>query len=322
MAVEKHTDNADRGWDNYAERVLRNEGRLEGLEGLVAETRAADKALIEQRSDSLARELERRATALLELVTARADAVLALGREERAGDRRAVHDLRELYDTAIRLNFEQSHTEIESLRDIHNLNISKVMAQIDQLAQQVQARHESDREARQLQASENVRHFDQLNHADEKRQEFQANSVTRELYQADKDAAIAREGLLRDQIIALDRTMLTMSPMEWADKAHGEMVARTERAIEANTKVLDGKITSLGEKVGDLRSYRDTTAGRSSGYSAVYAWVATALAIIISAIILGTSLLSDGKADPVTEPLGLHDVIDPAWYHPPATNGQ
>ncbi len=266
-------DNADSGWDNYAERVLRNEGRLAGLETLVAETRAADGKLIEQRSDSLARELERRADALLELVTARADAVLALSREERNGDRRGVADLKELYDTAIRLNFEQSHTEI------------------DQLAQQVKAQHDSDREARQLQAVENARHFDQLNHADEKRQEFQANSVTRELYQADKDAALAREGLLRDQIISLDRTMLTMSPIEWADKVHAEMLSRTERSISATTEVLEGKIAALGEKVGDLRTYKDTTAGRSSGYSAVYAWVATALTIIIAAIILVSSFL-------------------------------
>ncbi len=291
MTAEKHTDNADRGWDNYSERVLRNEGRLEGLEGLVAETRAADGKLIEQRSDSLARELERRATALLELVTARADAVLALGREERAGDRRAVHDLRELYDTAIRLNFEQSHTEIESVREVHNLNMSKMAAQLDQLAKHVESRNESDREARQLQAASNARHFDQLNHADEKRQEFQSTTVGREVYQADKDAALAREALLRDQMIALDRTMLAMTPMAQSDKAHAELLARTERTVSASALVLEGKIAALGEKVGDLRTYKDTTAGRSSGYSAVYAWVATALTIVIAAIILVSSFL-------------------------------
>ncbi len=284
-------EQADSTADDYAERVLRNEGRLAGLEILVAETRTADGKLIEQRSDSLARELERRADALLELVTARADAVLALGKEEREGDRRAVADLKELYDTAIRLNFEQSHTEIESLRDIHNLNMSKMLAQLDQLAQQVQARHESDREARQLQATSNARHFDQLNHADEKRQEFQANTVGREVYQADKDAALAREALLRDQIVSLDRTMLTMTPVAQSDKAHGELLSRMERTVSASSEVLEGKLAALGEKVSDLRSHRDTTEGRSSGYSAVYAWAATALAIVISAIILGNSLL-------------------------------
>ncbi len=317
MAIEQ-ADNADSGWDNYAERVLRNEGRLEGLEGLVAETRAADGKLIEQRSDSLARELERRADALLELVTARADAVLALSREERAGDRRAVHDLKELYDTAIRLNFEQSHTEIESLREIHDHDLNKltlrldrevelalekgesdvahvedkVMAQLDQLAQQVKDRHESAREARQLQSASNARHFDALNHADEKRQDFQSTTVGRELYQADKDAALAREALLRDQMIALDRTMLAMTPMAQSDKAHAELLARTERTVSASALLLDGKINALGEKVGDLRKSRDTTEGRSSGYSAVYAWVATAVTIVIAAIILGNTLLA------------------------------
>lgn len=317
MNSEGRTGHADRGWDGYAERVLRNEGRLEGLEALVAEARVADRRLIEQRSDSLARELERRADSLLELVTARADAVLALGREERESDRRAVQDVREFYDTAIRLNFEQSHTEITGVREVHDLRLNKLtlrldhelalalekgasdvehvesrmQSQIDQLAQQVQSRHESDREARQLQATANARHFDALNHADEKRQEFQANSVTRELYQADKDAALAREGLLRDQIISLDRIMLTMTPIAQSDKASTDLMARMERTVSASTEVMEGKIAALGEKVDDLRSYKDSTTGRSSGYSAVYAWVATALTIIIAAIVLGASFL-------------------------------
>ncbi|MBA2528513.1 MAG: hypothetical protein H0V19_00875, partial [Euzebyales bacterium] len=81
-------EEADATADDYQERVLRNEGRLLGLESLVSETREADRKLIEQRSDSLAQELERRAEALLELVTARADAVLVLSQTEREADQR------------------------------------------------------------------------------------------------------------------------------------------------------------------------------------------------------------------------------------------
>ena len=122
-AVPDHsTDHADEGWDDHTQRVLRNEGRLGGLEVLVAETRESDNKLISQRSESLAQELVRSREGVLELVTARADAVKALGEEERNSDRRygellaeqtekrraqAEVLLREMYTTIIR----QSHDE-------------------------------------------------------------------------------------------------------------------------------------------------------------------------------------------------------------------
>lgn len=291
-------DLADSIADGYAERVLRNEGRLAGLENLVAETRESDRKLIEQRSESLARELERRAEALLELVTARADAVLSLGREERHSDRREVEilyteaekrasvsfdSLREVYTTAIRQNYEQSREAINALEQ-------RRTGETEKLEQMVRQWRDSDREARELFASELARHLDVLNHNNERMSAFQAVSVTRELWQSEKDAAINREGLLRDQIIALDKTMLTMTPIAQSDKSHAEIVARIEASITASSQVLDNKIAVVTEKVSDLKTYRDTTSGRSSGVSALYAWIATAIVIIGAIVAIVTAV--------------------------------
>jgi len=298
--VTEKSDHADAGWDDYAERVLRNESRLEGLETLIAETRESDSKLVEQRSESLAQELERRAESLLELVTARADAVLVLGHEERDSDRRelalitseadrrgelALSLLREVYDTAIRQNYEQSREAITALEQ-------RRVAASDKLEQMVRQWRDSDREARELFAAGLARHLDQLNHNNERMREFQANSVTRELWQSEKDASITREGLLRDQIIALDKVMLTMTPTALSDKSHVELQTRLDTAIAAASKVLDNKIDVVSEKVSELKSYRDTTSGRSSGYTAVYGWGVAGITILISIIVMANAFLS------------------------------
>lgn len=315
------SDHADSGWDDYAERVLRNEGRLGGLETLVAETREADRKLIEQRAESLARELERRAEALLELVTARADAVLALGNEEREADRREVltwqteHEklmlemrtatrregelalglLREVYDTAIkeandrnreaiRQNYEQSREAIHALEQ-------RRAAATDRLEQMVRQWRESDREARELFAAETTRHLEQLNHNNERMATFQSNSVTRELWQAEKDAAIAREGLLRDQIIQIDRVLLTMTPVAQSEKAYAAIREEIRVAVNAAAEVLTNKIGVVDEKVAELKTFRDTTTGRSSGYTAFYGWLVAALGLILTVVIAAASTL-------------------------------
>lgn len=304
MSTERETlvpdisEHADSGWDDYAERVLRNEGRLEGLENLIAEIREADRKLIEQRSDSLAVEMERRADALLELVTAKADAVLALGTEEREADRRYVEVrleeadrrgemalglLREVYDTAIQKNYEQSQEAINALEQ-------RRIAATEKLEQMVRQWRDSDREAKELFAAELARHLDALNHNNERMREFQNQSVTRELWQSEKDAAITRESLLRDQIIALDRTMLTMTPIEQADKTHAEMLKRMETSMESVSKVLDNKIGNLTEKVEDLKSYTDNRRGRSAGYQSFYGWGIAAVTLVISVIIMANAL--------------------------------
>ncbi len=287
--MTEKSEHADAGWDDRAERVLRNEARLEGLEILLAETRKADGKLIEQRSDSLR-----------ELVTARADAVLLLGHEERESDRRevatitteadrrgqlALNLLREVYDTAIRQNYEQSREAITALEQ-------RRVAASDKLEQMVRQWRDSDREARELFAAELARHLDALNHNNERMREFQANSVTRELWQSEKDAAITREGLLRDQIIALDKVMLTMTPTTLSDKTHVELQTRFDTAIAAASKVLDNKIDVVSEKVGELKTYRDTTSGRSSGYTAVYGWAVAGITVLISIIVMANAFLS------------------------------
>ncbi len=306
-------EHADSGWDDYAERVLRNEGRLAGLETLVAETREADRKLIEQRSESLARELERRAEALLELVTARADAVLALGAEERQSDQNAIevwkteHEklmnvlreatlregqinmtlLREMYDKAIQQNYEQSREAISALEQ-------RRIAATDRLEQMVTQWRDSDREARELFAAETARHLDQLNHNNERMAAFQANSVTRELWQSEKDAAITREGLLRDQIIALEKTVLGMTPLAQSDKAHHDIRLFVEKAVSAASEVLDNKITVVGDKVADLRESRSSSQGRSAGYSAFYGWGIAALTLLVSVSIAANAAFGNG----------------------------
>lgn len=283
-------DHADSGWDGYAERVLRNESRLQSLESLVVEIRESDRKLIDQRSDSLAQELERRA-----------DALLALGHEERAGDRRemaiitddaekrnelGLRLLREVLETALKQNYEQSREAIAALEQ-------RRIAATAALEQMVKQWRESDKEARVLFADDLGRHLDALNHNNERMNAFQSQSVTRELWQSETAAALNREALLRDQIIALDRTVLTMTPMAVSDKSHTELVARTEAAIAASVAVLDGKITVVSDKVAELKEYRDTTTGRSSGYSAFYGWIAAGLSIFVAIIVLANAFLGN-----------------------------
>ena len=313
-------EHADAGWDDYAERVLRNEARLEGLENLVAETRASDRKLIEQRSESLARELERRADSLLELVTARADAVLTLGKEEREADRREVgkyvelHQqntdqlkesirregeitlklLREVYDTALSEIRTSTKEGLEAnLRQsqaaIHELELRRVAA-TEKVEQMVRQWRESVREARELFAAETTRHLEQLNHNNERISLFQANSVTRELWQSEKDASISREGVLRDQILALERTLLGMTPLSSSDKAHAELRQFIEKSVAAQGEVLSNKIGVVDEKVVDLKTYRDTTMGKSSGYTAFWGWIAAAITLILGVVVAANAL--------------------------------
>lgn len=302
-------DNADSGWDDYAERILRNEGRLQGLEALVSETRESDRKLVHQRSESLDRELERRA-----------DALLVLSKEERESDRREVelwqrkHEdiaqvmrddlqhqseislnlLREVYDTAIReaaarnteaikQNYEQSREAIRALEQ-------RGTAANEKMDQMVRQWRDSDREARVLFATETARHLDQLNHNNERMAAFQANSVTRELWQSEKEATATREAVLRDQVIALDRVLLTMQPMAVADKSHSEMMTRIEAYIKSQAEVLDQKITTANEKITKVEKYQDTASGRSSGYSALYGWAVAAIGLMV-AIIVGANAL-------------------------------
>lgn len=303
------TERADSGWDDYAERVLRNEGRLAGLELLVSETREADGKLIEARSNALAKELERRADSLLELVTARADAVLALGKEERRGDRRELairfeeHDrvakerieaqqregelalklLREVYDTAIHQNYEQSREAIHALEQ-------RRVAATDKVEQMVRQWRESDREARQIFAKETLRHLEQLNHNNERMSNFQANSVTRELWQSEKDAAVAREAVLREQIVALERTLVSMTPLTASDKAHSELRALIDKSVGAMGDVVNAKITTVDEKVADLRTRQDLNTGKSAGYNAFYGWAVAAIGLLITVIVTANSI--------------------------------
>ncbi len=284
--------------------MLRNEGRLLGLERLVEETRESDRNLIEQRSDSLAQELERRAGALLELVTARADAVLLLGRTERESDLREARDALEAHsknaDERWTTDQKAMRLAVDTVSSLFNEKIEALeerrIAATEALESVVNQWRESDREARILLTVEINRRLDVLNHADEKRQEFQSHAVTRELFTSEKEAQVQRESVIRDQINALDRMMLGLTPTSVSDKAHADILSRQEAAIAAASLTLDTRIEGLSEKITELKSYRDTAAGRSTGYTSVYGWViagiGASVAIITMVIIIANLLTS------------------------------
>lgn len=271
LVVEKESQ-VDAGWDNAIERVLRNEGRLLGLEQLVRETRESDRKLVEQRSDSLAQELERRAESLARLTE-----------RERETIEQKLALLREIYDAAIYENRKQSDEAIKG-------NEEHSVARYGALVQQVAGWRESDREARDLATVWTNQRLDALNHADEKRQEFQANAVTRELFTADREAQTQRESVLRDQIIALDRTMLGMTPTSVSEKAHSDVAARNEAAVAAASLTLNTKINVLDDKIAEMKTRLDTSTGRSTGYSSLYGWAVAAVGLIITFIIAANTL--------------------------------
>ncbi len=288
MAEER----ADQGWDDWPERVLRNEGRLLGLEQLVKETRESDRNLIGQRSESLAKELERRAESLLELVTARADAVLLLSQTERASDLREARDALEAHaanaDERWTTDQKAMRLAVDSVSDLFHEKIEALeerrISATDAVAAMVAQWRECDQDARELITAEVNRRLDSLNHADEKRQAFQANAVTRELFAAEKEAQAQRESSTRDQIVALDRAMLGMTPAAVSEKAHIDIITRMDAAIIAAAKTLDTRVNVIDEKINDLKTYRDTQAGRSTGYTAVYGWAVGGVAAIVGII--------------------------------------
>jgi hypothetical protein len=294
MADQERAGEADSTADDYQERVLRNEGRLYGLEQLVGETRDSDRKLIEQRSESLAQELERRAESLLELVTARADAVLVLSQTERQSDLREARDalIAHAANADERWSTDQKamRLAVDTVADLFNEKIEALeerrIAATEALETVVNAWRESDREARVLLTIEINRRLDVLNHADSKRQEFQASAVTRELFNADKEAQTHRESVLREQITALDRALLGMTPTAVSDKAHSDMTARFEDAIAASAKTLDTRIDVNSDKINELKSSRDMLAGKSQGTTVTIGYLIAVATLTISLVVL------------------------------------
>ncbi len=294
MADQERAGEADSTADDYQERVLRNEGRLYGLEQLVGETRESDRKLIEQRSESLAQELERRAESLLELVTARADAVLVLSQTERQSDLREARDalISHTRNADERWQGDQKamRLAVDSVAALFNEKIEALeerrIAATEALETVVNAWRDSDREARLLLTIEINRRLDVLNHADAKRQEFQASAVTRELFSADKEAQAHRETMVRDQITALDRALLGMTPTAVSDKAHADMTARFEDAITASAKTLDTRIDVNSDKINELKSSRDTLAGKSQGTTVTIGYLIAVATLTISLVVL------------------------------------
>ena len=321
MMTSPNEGAADQVQDNYADRVVRNEGRLQTLEQLMATVRQADRELIQQRADSLAKELETRQATLLALTQEQRDADL---REMRDGVQHA-HDkgmqalglLREVYDTALQKNYEQSQTAIEAVNDkcltrfaqsqkatdalddrvSHNIEAleQRRVAATAQLRQQVEQWRNSDREARELQAAEYARRLDVLNHAHEKQLEFQANSVTRELWEASEQAWNAREKADHDKLAQLDRALLSMTPLSVSERAHEQMQQRWDAALHSHSEAMQVKVDNQATQIADLKERLDVQGGKATGYTAVYGWGVAALTLLVSLVFLANALFGDAR---------------------------
>jgi hypothetical protein len=269
---------ADAGWDDYQERVLRNEGRLAGLEQLVAETREADRKLIEQRSASLSDELERRAESLT-----------ILSDEQRSADQREYRAELAAHERIADQRWQAHQALLEQYNEMATRLYKEVAdalhAETQQLDAKVSLWRESDKAARDLQAAEYERRLGVLNHANARQIEFQGKSVTRELFQSEKEAQAHREQVLRDQLIALDRALLGMTPQASSERANAALNDRITDAVAASARTLDTKVETLKETLTEVKSYVDTTRGRSAGYSQLYAWAIGAVGLIISVVI-------------------------------------
>lgn len=294
MATANDNSGADIHWDTYAERVLRNEGRLSALEQLVRETREADRRLIEQRSDSLAGEAERARNALQDLTQEQREAdnrehrdsvseqnrhmaaMTAIGEEKHLALNQRVdacNDQQEQRWAADDARWAQAarlyEARVESMEQ-------RRAAGLDALDQRVRQWRESDTEARVLQADEYARRLDVLNHAHEKQVEFQANSVSRELFGAEQKAQVEREAALRDQIIALEKSL----------------IARAESALDNTALTLDTKIEVVKDAMGDLRRGADITSGKSIGKSTLAAYAFGIVGSLGSLILIANILTS------------------------------
>ena len=277
---------ADQAWDDYQARVLRNEERLRGLEQMVNERIETDRSIAEQRAESLSAELERRA-----------GEVETLALERRSADRReyretlAAHELAEIERWANAVTkFESEAKHLETLALVydekHHAEIERRIAGDEKLEALVTGWRQSDERARLLQAEEYARRLEVLNHAHERQQEFQSQAVTRELFASEKEAQLNREAVLREQILSLDRAMLGMLPSSRADAMRTEISARGEAALESVRTALNIRLDGLAERVDELKQTATLQAGKGAGVAALYGWIAAAVGMVLSVVII------------------------------------
>lgn len=256
VATDEHVpkQNADEGWDTYQERVLRNEGRLEGLEQLVRETRAADAKLVGQRSDSLAKELEEAAGSLRSLMQEQRSADKEEFRAE-LGSAKELNDVhrveqekrldqvlalfREITSTALQKNFDQSNAQIEALQ-----NIMAIW-------------RETDKEARLLQAEEYARRLSDLNHEHQRTAEVLARSVTQEVFHQSTKS-------LDEKIGVVDRAILTMPTNASMAATVDGINKRVEQASKTHSDVSEAKSKVMEDKLADLKDSANKTEGATN----------------------------------------------------------
>jgi hypothetical protein len=219
--------------------------------------------------------------------------------------------LREMQDTAIRQNYEQSNIQITGVRDVLDLHITKLTLRLEhemnlarnaatsdldhvderwkaalaQLSERVAEWRSTDREARELQAHETTRRLDDLNHNRERIEVVLASTVSRDLWESEKGAQVGRDGVLRDQVSALDRALLGMNSIAASESAHAAINKRIDEMVGQATGQVNAKMDAFAEKLADMKARIDTSTGKSSGYSAFYGWAVAAVGLLVTVII-------------------------------------
>jgi hypothetical protein len=169
----------DRGEDNIAERVVRNEGELQGLRSVVEVARQSDRELVDHKSNTLAEELERTTESLRVLAVAQREADLREHREALAGwsqyanarweaDHRAV-------DLAVNAVRELMDSRMEALEQRRIADTSAVRDELRQT-------RASDKEALSLVTESVDRRLAELNHNRQTQKDILAGTVSRELF--------------------------------------------------------------------------------------------------------------------------------------------
>jgi hypothetical protein len=281
-------ESIDPVWDGLKERVLRIEGELHHLENLLQEYRTTDVQLLQHKLDAVGKELRDEINALK-----------AMRIEAREADQREIHlklEASVALQEAHRAENEKFSTYVlDLLKEARASDLSVFQEQLSALEgrrivatemveEKIKVWRAYDKEALDKQAQEYERRLQVLNGEHQRTAHVLANSISREMFQSEKDAII-------QSITALDRTLLGMTPRVESDKAHTELALRFETAVAAASNVLDTKINVAQGQIADLKEYVDKTSGRNSGYSAVYGWGIAAVTILISIILMANTFL-------------------------------
>lgn len=296
---------ADQGWDTYQERVLRNEGRLEGLEQLVRETREADRKLVDQRADSLAKELTEKATALQSLMAeqrgadaeqfrAELDAAKELSDTQRLALAKGLDErlllIREIVATSVDKNYEQSYAQIkvmgEKYDDMLEAQETRSRNRYHQMEQMVNIWRETDREARELQATEYARRLDVLNGEHARIALILSQSVTRELFEATISSMTEKIGVIERAILTMPTNASMQETITALNKRFDQTTMNLSEKSDTRMSVLDEKLADQKDRLTKLEQAILTTREVKTVSAQTFGLVIAALGAVLTIIVM------------------------------------